>query len=84
MIVEIVMIILVKVAESIYYKKNPGYRNETFDLQIEISLYVYSISLGIAGLSFTFSAIYFCLLRKESEPQLYSEIRNMEDLNAEQ
>ena len=84
MIVEIVMIILVKVAESIYYKRNHGYKNETFDLQIKISLYVYSISLGIAGLSFTFSAIYFCLLRKESDPQLYSEIRNMEELNAEQ
>ena len=83
MIVEIVMIILVKVAESKYYI-NHGDRNEAFDLQIKISLYVYSISLGIAGLSFTFSAIYFCLLRKESDPQLYSEIRNMEDLNAEQ
>ena len=84
MIVEIAMIILVKVAESNYYKNYPGDRNETFDLQIKISLYVYSISLGIAGLSFTFSAIYFCLLRKESDPQLYSEIRNMEELNAEQ
>ncbi len=83
MIVEIVMIILVKVAESKYYI-NHGDRNEAFDLQIKISLYVYSISLGIAGLSFTFSAIYFCLLRKESDPQLYSEIRNMEELNAEQ
>ena len=83
MIVEIVMIILVKVAESKYYI-NHGDRNEAFDLQIKISLYVYSISLGIAGLSFIFSAIYFCLLRKESDPQLYSEIRNMEDLNAEQ
>ena len=70
MIVEIVMIILVKVAESKYYI-NHGDRNEAFDLQIKISLYVYSISLGIAGLSFTFSAIYFCLLRKESDPQLY-------------
>ena len=83
MIVEIVMIILVKVAESKYYI-NHGDRNEAFDLQIKISLYVYSISLGIAGLSFTFSAIYFCLLRKESDSQLYSEVRNMEDLNAEQ
>ena len=83
MIVEIVMIILVKVAESQYYI-NHGSRNEAFDLQIKISLYVYSISLGIAGLSFIFSAIYFCLLRKESDSQLYSEVRNMEDLNAEQ
>ncbi len=83
MIVEIVMIILVKVAESKYYI-NHGDRNEAFDLQIKISLYVYSISLGIAGLSFIFSAIYFCLLRKESDSQLYSEVRNMEDLNAEQ
>ena len=83
MIVEIALIILVKVAESNYYI-NHGSRNEAFDLQIKISLYVYSISLGIAGLSFTFSAIYFCLLRKESDSQLYSEVRNMEDLNAEQ
>ena len=83
MIVEIVMIILVKVAESKYYI-NHGDRNEAFDLQIKISLYVYSISLGIAGLSFTFSAIYFCLLRKESDPQLYSEVPNMDELNVVQ
>ena len=81
-IVEIVMIILVKVAESDYYKIPTGYRNESFDLSIKINIIVYSVSLGIAFLSFLFSTIYFCLMRKEGDPQLYSDVRKMEELNA--
>ena len=81
-IVEIVMIILVKVAESDYYKIPTGYRNESFDLSIKINIIVYAVSLGIAFLSFLFSTIYFCLMRKEGDPQLYSDVRKMEELNA--
>ena len=81
-IVEIVMIILVKVGEKQYYDLHPGYQNESFDLSIKISIIVYSVSLGIAFLSFLFSTIYFCLMRKEGDTQLYSDVRKMEELNA--
>ena len=81
-IVEIVMIILVKVAEKRYYDLHPGYINESFDLGIKINVIVYAVSLGIAFLSFLFSTIYFCLMRKEGDPQLYSDVRKMEELNA--
>jgi len=80
-IVEIVMIILVKVGEKQYYDRHPG-KNESFDLGIKINVIVYSVSLGIAFLSFLFSTIYFCLMRKEGDPQLYSDVRKMEELNA--
>ena len=81
-IVEIVMIILVKVGEKKYYDLHPDYKNESFDLSIKINVIVYSVSLGIAFLSFLFSTIYFCLMRKEGDPQLYSDVRKMEELNA--
>ena len=82
-IVEIVMIILVKVGEKQYYEHQPpGFINESFDLSIKINVIVYSVSLGIAFLSFLFSTIYFCLMRKEGDPQLYSDVRKMEELNA--
>ena len=82
-IVEIVMIILVKVGEKKYYDlQPPGFINESFDLSIKINVIVYSVSLGIAFLSFLFSTIYFCLMRKEGDPQLYSDVRKMEELNA--
>ena len=83
-IAEIVLIIIVTVAKSKYYDQYPGTKNEAFDLQVKILLYIFSISFVIAALSYTFSTIYFCLLKKESDPQLYSEIRNMEELNSGQ
>ena len=43
-----------------------------------ITLVIFGISLGIAFLSFVFSTIYFCLMRKEDGQQLYSNVRNME------
>ena len=83
-IAEIVLIIIVTVAKSKYYDQYPGTKNEAFDLQVKILLYIFSISFVIAALSYTFSTIYFCLLKKESDPQLYSEVRNMDELNAVQ
>ena len=47
----------------------------------DLALIVFGISLGIAFLSFLFSAIYFCLMRKEDGPQLYSDVKNMEYTN---
>jgi len=48
---------------------------------VDLALIVFGISLGIAFLSFLFSAIYFCLMRKEDGPQLYSDVKNMEYTN---
>ena len=67
---EIAVIIIFKVGSS----KIPS-------VGVDLALIVFGISLGIAFLSFLFSAIYFCLMRKEDGPQLYSDVKNMEYTN---
>ena len=71
---EIAVIVIFKVGVS--SKINPS-ASSAFDL----ALIVFGISLGVAFLSFLFSAIYFCLMRKEDGPQLYSDVKNMEYTN---
>ncbi len=69
---EIAVIVIVKVGSP----KIPS-----VEAGIDLALIVFGISLGIAFLSFLFSAIYFCLMRKEDGPQLYSDVKNMEYTN---
>ena len=71
---EIAVIVIFKVGVS--SKISPS-ASSAFDL----ALIVFGISLGVAFLSFLFSAIYFCLMRKEDGPQLYSDVKNMEYTN---
>ena len=72
---EIAVIVIVKVATN-----RPGI-NPSVSTGVDLALVVFGISLGIAFLSFLFSAIYFCLMRKEDGPQLYSDVKNMEYTN---
>ena len=70
---EIAVIVIVKVGSS---KISPSAGSA-----VDLALIVCGISLGVAFLSFLFSAIYFCLMRKEDGPQLYSDVKNMEYTN---
>ena len=70
---EIAVIVIVKVGSS---KITPSAGSA-----VDLALIVCGISLGVAFLSFLFSAIYFCLMRKEDGPQLYSDVKNMEYTN---
>ena len=69
---EIAVIVIFKVGSSKIPSVGAG---------ADLALIVFGISLGIAFLSFLFSAIYFCLMRKEDGPQLYSDVKNMEYTN---
>ena len=69
---EIAVIVIFKVGSSKIPSVGAG---------VYLALIVFGISLGIAFLSFLFSAIYFCLMRKEDGPQLYSDVKNMEYTN---
>ena len=69
---EIAVIVITKVGSSKIPSVGAG---------VDLALIVFGISLGIAFLSFLFSAIYFCLMRKEDGPQLYSDVKNMEYTN---
>ena len=69
---EIAVIVIFKVGSSKIPSVGAG---------VDLALIVFGISLGIAFLSFLFSAIYFCLMRKEDGPQLYSDVKNMEYTN---
>ena len=72
---EIAVIVILKVGTNV-----PGI-NPSAGSAFDLALIVFGISLGIAFLSFLFSAIYFCLMRKEDGPQLYSDVKNMEYTN---
>ena len=83
MIAEIIMIILLKVIEK-SYEDYSYYTRRRVSQDINLSLIIYGISLGIAFLSFLFATIYFCLMRNEDEPKLISDVRNMEYINMPQ
>ena len=83
MIAEIIMIILLKVIEK-SYEDYSYYTRRRVSQDINISLIIYGISLGIAFLSFLFATIYFCLMRNEEEPKFISDVRNMEYINMPQ
>ena len=48
---------------------------------ITICVIVFGASAGIALLSFIFSSIYFCIMRKSSDIRLYSDVRHLEYTN---
>ena len=78
-IAELAVIILIKVANNtINYSEITTRDKEVIDLGFLVLYCTFGISLGIAFLSFLCSTIHFCLIRKESGPQLYSDVRNME------
>ena len=74
MLAEIGLIVLFKV----------GTDAASISISIDIFLIVFGISLGISFLSFLFSTIYFCLMRKDDDPQLYINVKNMEYTNMPQ
>ena len=77
-IVEIIMIILIKVGQNATDQAIDSRSSDLVNSGVTISIIVFSVSLGIAFLSYLFSTIYFCLMRKEEEPQYYTNIRNLE------
>ena len=79
LIAEIIVIVIFKVGMD---KLAPS--SQTSNLGYDIFLIIFGVSLGIAFLSFLFSTIYCCLMRKEESPQLYSDVRNMEYTNMPQ
>ena len=74
----IILLILSEIAVIIIFKVGSS---KIPSVGVDLALIVFGISLGIAFLSFLFSAIYFCLMRKEDGPQLYSDVKNMEYTN---
>ena len=76
LLAEVGMIILIKIAD-----KESG--SSTHD-GLMYALIGFAVALGISFLSFLCSTIYFCTMRRESGPHLYSEVRNMEYTNMPQ
>ena len=80
-----VLIILLMLAEiGIIVLFKVGTDAASISISIDIFLIVFGISLGISFLSFLFSTIYFCLMRKDDDPQLYINVKNMEYTNMPQ
>ena len=75
LLAEVGMIILIKIAD-----KQSGSSHEG----LMYALIGFAVALGISFLSFLCSTIYFCTMRRESGPHLYSEVRNMEYTNMPQ
>ena len=77
----IILLILSEIAVIVIFKVTANNFIPSVSTDVDFALIVFGISLGIAFLSFLFSAIYFCLMRKEDGPQLYSDVKNMEYTN---
>ena len=76
-----ILLILSEIAVIVIFKVGSSKIPPSAGSAVDLALIVFGISLGIAFLSFLFSAIYFCLMRKEDGPQLYSDVKNMEYTN---
>ena len=77
-----ILLILSEIAVIVIFKVTANkFTPSAIGTGVDLALIVFGISLGIAFLSFLFSAIYFCLMRKEDGPQLYSDVKNMEYTN---
>ena len=76
-----ILLILSEIAVIVILKVGTNGSPSAVGTGVDLALIVFGISLGIAFLSFLFSAIYFCLMRKEDGPQLYSDVKNMEYTN---
>ena len=76
-----ILLILSEIAVIVIFKVGTNGSPSAVGTGVDLALIVFGISLGIAFLSFLFSAIYFCLMRKEDGPQLYSDVKNMEYTN---
>ena len=76
-----ILLILSEIAVIVIFKVGSSKISPSVSTDVDFALIVFGISLGIAFLSFLFSAIYFCLMRKEDGPQLYSDVKNMEYTN---
>ena len=76
-----ILLILSEIAVIVIFKVTANNFIPSVSTDVDFALIVFGISLGIAFLSFLFSAIYFCLMRKEDGPQLYSDVKNMEYTN---
>ena len=75
LLAEVGMIILIKIADKQSDSSHEG---------LMYALIGFAVALGISFLSFLCSTIYFCTMRRESGPHLYSEVRNMEYTNMPQ
>jgi len=76
-----ILLILSEIAAIVIVKVGSSKISPSAGSAVDLALIVCGISLGVAFLSFLFSAIYFCLMRKEDGPQLYSDVKNMEYTN---
>ena len=76
MLAESAIMILIRIIESNmdYSNFNPSAK-DIFELGIKIGYIIFGVSLGIAFLSFFFSTIYFCRMKKDDP---YENVRNME------
>ena len=78
----IILLMLAEIGLIVLFKV--GTDAASISISIDIFLIVFGISLGISFLSFLFSTIYFCLMRKDDDPQLYINVKNMEYTNMPQ
>ena len=76
MLAESAVMILIRIIESNmdYSTFNPSAK-DALELGIKIGYIIFGVSLGIAFLSFFFSTIYFCRMKKDDP---YENVRNME------
>jgi hypothetical protein len=58
-----------------------SYSHEIINSGIDIAIIIFAVSLSISFLSFLFSALYFCIMRKENEQKIYVHVQNMENTN---
>ena len=78
MISELVIIIFIKV---IVKNDTASYSHEVINSGTDIAIIIFAVSLSISFLSFLFSALYFCIMRKENEQKIYVHVQNMENTN---
>ena len=76
MLAESAVMILIRIIESnMDYSTFTPTAKDAFELGILIGYIIFGVSLGIAFLSFFFSTIYFCRMKKDDP---YENVRNME------
>ena len=75
MLAESAVMILIRIIESSMDSTINPTTKDAFELGIKIGYITFGVSLGIAFLSFFFSTIYFCRMKKDDP---YENVRNME------
>ena len=78
----ILILVIVDIAMTFFFN---GLRIE-YPLVEQYNVYtiIFGVSAGFSAITFILALIYFILIGKEDNPQLYSEVRNMEYMNIPQ